>query len=83
MKLTLYMSSLFILAFTTVHLLMVTAASPLIKEKEKMSENTVMTIIQSILVDPEFLALNPRKQLHLLIVIYDILENHYKQLHLN
>jgi len=56
------------------------SSRPAIREKEKVSENTLMEIIQSILVDPEFLALSPQKQLHLLIVIYKILENHYKKL---
>lgn len=46
----------------------------------KKEENTasIMNIIQSILVDPEFLALDSRKQLHVLIMIYQMLESHYK-----
>lgn len=43
-------------------------------------ENTasLMDIIHSILGDPEFLALDARQQLHVLIMIHQMLESHLK-----
>ena len=37
-------------------------------------------ILQSILSDPEFLALDSRQQLDVLLTIYDLLENQYKKM---
>jgi hypothetical protein len=62
MKLIIFLSSIFIFTITTIQLL--TVASSSIEEKEKIS----MEIIQRILEDPEFIALNSRKQLRLIIV---------------
>ncbi len=39
-----------------------------------------MDIIQSILNDPEFLALSNKQQLHVLIVMYNAIEGHYKNI---
>ncbi len=47
------------------------------------NEASLMTIIQSILNDPEFLALNTHEQLRILITIYDMLERHYKTNYIN
>jgi hypothetical protein len=48
-------------------------------ERDESGNLSVMDIIQSILNDPEFLALNSKQQLHVLIIIYDALEAHYKK----
>jgi len=45
-------------------------------ESEKL---TLMDIIQSVLNDPEFLALSSKQQLHVLIVMYDIIEGHLQK----
>ncbi len=45
--------------------------------KSEAKSNT-MDIIQSILIDPEFLTLHARQQLHVLIMIHQMLESHYK-----
>jgi len=37
-------------------------------------------ILQSILSDPEFLALHARQQLQVLLIIYDMLADHYKKM---
>ena len=45
------------------------------KEENQKSLNE---LLQSILGDPEFLAIDTPQQLRVLLAIYDILENHYK-----
>jgi hypothetical protein len=42
-------------------------------------DGSLMTILQSILTDQEFLALSKHQQLKILIKIYDMLENHFKR----
>ncbi len=37
-------------------------------------------ILQSILSDPEFLALDSQQQLQVLLIIYDMLADHYKKM---
>ena len=39
---------------------------------------STMDILQSILSDPEFLALRSQEQLRIWLIIYNILESHYK-----
>ena len=46
--------------------------------KSEAKYNT-MDIIQMILVDPQFLALNTRQQLHMLIMIHQMLESHFNK----
>lgn len=46
--------------------------------KEEKSNLTLMDVLQNILNDPEFLALNDKQQLRVLIMIYNYLENFYK-----
>jgi len=43
-------------------------------------QKSLYEILQSILSDPEFLAIETTRQLHVLLAIYDILENHYKEM---
>ncbi len=47
---------------------------------ETYSESIMKGIYQSVLNDPEFLALSSKKQLHVLIVMYDIIEGHLQKL---
>jgi len=47
------------------------------KEENQKSLNE---LLQSILGDPEFLAIDTPRQLRVLLAIYDILENHYKKM---
>ena len=63
--------------FIVTSLIVVTLSLIFMGGKSETKSNT-MDIIQSILVDPEFLALNARQQLHLLIIIHQVLESHYK-----
>ena len=52
-------------------------SSPMGNEREESQNVSLMDIIQSILNDPEFLALSNKQQLHVLIVMYDAIEAHY------
>ena len=56
-----------------------------VKSPTSYSKNgpSLMAIIQSILDDPEFLALNTHQQLKILVTIYDMLERHLKTHHNN
>jgi len=49
-----------------------------IAQKNGEKNSTIMDVIQNIVNDPEFLALDPRQQLHVLLVMYDILDRYYK-----
>jgi len=48
------------------------------KEKVTRTNPSIMDVIESILKDPEFLALELKQQLNVLIIIYNMLESHYK-----
>ena len=48
-------------------------------ERGESNNSILMDIIQSVLIDPEFLALSSKQQLHVLIVMYDILEGHLQK----
>jgi len=52
-------------------------ASVSIEDNNNMNMNE---ILQSILSDPEFLALHARQQLQVLLIIYDMLADHYKKM---
>ena len=54
-------------------------SSPMGNERGESQNVSLMDIIQSILNDPEFLALSNKQKLHVLIAIYDILEGHLKK----
>jgi hypothetical protein len=54
--------------------------SPIGIDQEIMNSISPMALIHLIIKDPEFLALNSRQQLHVLIAIYNILESHNKLL---
>jgi hypothetical protein len=47
--------------------------------KQNLEKPSLMDVIQRILVDPEFLALEAEEQLRLLIIIYNILNSEYNQ----
>ena len=56
----------------------------LANEKDSTEEESgLMKILQTILEDPEFLALSSQKQLVILIEVYDILYEHFKNKHLS
>ena len=52
-------------------------SSPMDNQRDESQNASLMDIIQSILNDPEFLALSNKQQLHVLIVMYDAIEAHY------
>ena len=43
----------------------------------KLIKKTIMDIIQNIISDPEFLALDPNRQLRVLIMVYNLLDKHF------
>ena len=48
--------------------------------KTETDSKTIMNgIFESVLIDPEFLALSSKQQLHVLIVMYNIIEGHLKK----
>ena len=49
-------------------------------ERGESQNVSLMDIIQSILNDPEFLALSNKQQLHVLILMYNAIESHYKNM---
>jgi hypothetical protein len=48
-------------------------------QRDKSENVSLMDIIQSVLNDPEFLALSSKQQLHVLIVMYNAIEAHYNK----
>jgi len=48
--------------------------------EDNNSNMSLNEILQSILSDPEFLALDSQQQLQVLLTIYDMLVNHYKKM---
>jgi len=54
--------------------------SPIEIDHEIMNNMSPMDLVHFIIQDTEFSALNSRQQLHVLIVIYNILESHKKLL---
>jgi len=48
-------------------------------ERDKSNNSILMDIIQSVLSDPEFLALSNKQQVHVLIVMYNAIEAHYNK----
>jgi len=48
-------------------------------QRDESNNSIMMDIIQSVLNDPEFLALSNKQQLHVLIVMYNALEAHYNK----
>jgi hypothetical protein len=55
-------------------------SSPMGNERGESQNVSLMDIIQSILNDPEFLALSNKQQLHVLILMYNAIEGHYKNM---
>ena len=53
--------------------------SDISNERGESNNSILMDIIQSVLIDPEYLALSSKQQLHVLIAMYDILEGHLKK----
>ncbi len=49
-------------------------------ENNNNNNMSMNEILQSILSDPEFLALHARQQLQVLLIIYDMLADHYKKM---
>ncbi len=47
------------------------------KGSNELSETSIMDVIQNILNDQEFLALNPQEQLRVLIIIYNFFKSYY------
>ena len=47
------------------------------KGSNQLSNTSMMDVIQSILNHHEFITLNPREQLHVLVAIYNLLKGHY------
>jgi hypothetical protein len=48
------------------------------QDNEKVDEQSeVMQILQTIMRDPEFLSLNPKQQLEVLIALYNMLRNYF------
>jgi len=66
--------------FSTVKILIVFVATfMLIVETESNKDSSLLQILQSVLDDPEFLALDKQKQLGILIATYQLLLNHYNR----
>ena len=53
--------------------------SDISNERGESEKLTLMDIIQSVLIDPEYLALSSKQQLHVLIVMYNIIEGHLQK----
>ena len=49
------------------------------EDKNGETTSSLMNILDAIVNDPEFLQLESRQQLRLLMIIYDMLEAHYKR----
>jgi hypothetical protein len=49
----------------------------IVPKNDKNPASSTMEVIEKVLKDPEFKALGAMKQLHVLIAIYNILENFY------
>jgi hypothetical protein len=65
--------------FTAFAFAFMVETSDIRNERGESKKLTLMDIIQSVLNDPEYLALSSKQQLHVLIVMYDILEDHLKK----
>lgn len=48
-------------------------------ENDEKQPTSLMGIIEAILNDAEFVSLKPQQQLRVLVVIYELLENHLKR----
>jgi len=48
-------------------------------QRDESNNSIMIDIIQSVLNDPEFLALSNKQQLHVLIVMYNAIEAHYNK----
>jgi hypothetical protein len=60
---------------------------PLVKSKiqdiKDEEQSSIIKIINAILIDPEYLALNDQQQLRILIIVYNMLERHLKEQNLS
>ncbi len=66
--------------FTAFAFAFMVETSDISNERGESNKLTLIDIIiQSVLIDPEFLALSSKQQLHVLIVMYDIIEGHLKK----
>ncbi len=65
--------------FTAFAFAFMVETSDISNERGESEKLTLMDIVQSVLNDPEFLTLSSKQQLHVLIVIYDILEGHLQK----
>ena len=54
-------------------------SSQMDNQRYESQNASLMDIIQSILNDPEFLALSNKQQLHVLIAMYNIIEGHLQK----
>jgi hypothetical protein len=53
--------------------------SDISNERGESNNSILMDIIQSVLNDPEYFALSSKQQLHVLIVMYNIMEDHLQK----
>jgi hypothetical protein len=65
--------------FTAFAFALMVETSDISNQRGESNNSILMDIIQSVLIDPEFLALSSKQQLHVLIVMYDILEGHLQK----
>jgi len=61
---------------------MIKSNKVLAQTKEDTDDQSISYVIQRILKDPEFIGLDTRKQIRMLIVIYFMLENFYMTLNM-
>ena len=65
-------------SFSLILLCLIGSMSAYIVKSETKQPN-LMGIIDSILNDPEFLSLKPQQQLHVIVIVYEMLETYLRR----